>query len=133
MTAKEFYTEYFGVKDPNEKGTTINESVFRFAEAYRDKLMQGQNLPLDSVIQRFMNSEVKIKVDEPTKKHLLKHIFIECGFEVKENKYTFEKGRFFWVEEGLFSSETKHLKNSMDLILRNRSKETVNLSDLNVV
>lgn len=118
------------------EGTLKHEGLYEdtlrimdeFAEQERSK-----NCTIHGVIQRFMNSEIKIKVDEPTKKHLLKHIFVECGFEVEENKYTFEKGRFFWVEGGLFSSEAKHLKNSMDLIRRNRSKETVNLSDLNVV
>ena len=106
---------------------------FSFEQVMQMLEEKEKQLILNGVIQRFMNSEIKIKVDEPTKKHLLKHIFIECGFEVEENKYTFEKGRFFWVENGKFNSGLKHLYNSMDLIRRNRSKETVNLSDLNVV
>ena len=106
---------------------------FSFEQVMQMLKEKEKQLILNGVIQRFMNSEIKIKVDEPTKKHLLKHIFIECGFEVEENKYTFEKGRFFWVENGKFNSGLKHLYNSMDLIRRNRSKETVNLSDLNVV
>lgn len=92
-----------------------------------------KHLILHGVIQRFLNSEIKIKVDDPTKKHLLKHIFIECGLNFEENKYTFEKGRFFWVESGQFNSGLKHLHNSMDLLKRNRNKQTLNLSDLNVV
>ena len=52
MTGKEFYTEFFGVKDPKEKGTTINVSVWRFAEAYAERLKQGQSLPIDSVSQQ---------------------------------------------------------------------------------
>lgn len=49
MNAKEFYTEYFGVKSPNEKGTTINESVFNFAEAYKSATQQEQTSLLDSI------------------------------------------------------------------------------------
>jgi hypothetical protein len=49
MTGKEFYTDFFGVKDPKEKGTTINISVWRFAEAYAEALKQGQSLPIDNV------------------------------------------------------------------------------------
>lgn len=50
MTGKEFYTDFFGVKDPKEKGTTINISVWRFAEAYAEALKQGQSLPIDDVV-----------------------------------------------------------------------------------
>ncbi len=94
---------------------------------------KDKQLILHGVIQRFLNSEIKIKVDDPTKKHLLKHIFIQCGLKFKENKYTFEKDRFFWVENGQFNSGLKHLHNSMDLLRRNRNKQTLNLSELNVV
>lgn len=52
MTGKEFYTEFFGVKDPKENGTTINVSVWRFAEAYAEHLKQEQSLPIDSVSTR---------------------------------------------------------------------------------
>lgn len=67
MTGKEFYVEFFGVKNPQEKGTTINESVWRFAEAYVELINQGQSLPLDSVSQQ---REFLIAYCE--------HIFHEC-------------------------------------------------------
>ena len=50
MTGKEFYTEFFGVKDPKEEDTTINVSVWRFAEAYAEHLKKGQTIPINSVI-----------------------------------------------------------------------------------
>jgi len=33
-TAEEFYMAFFGVKEFNPEGTTINKSVIRFAEEY---------------------------------------------------------------------------------------------------
>ena len=36
MKAEEFYKEFFGVKEPKENGTTINKSVWRFAEQYAE-------------------------------------------------------------------------------------------------
>ncbi len=91
-----------------------------------------KQLFLSGVIQRFYNNKIKIEVDRPEKKDLLIYIFKECGLKHIENKYSFEKGRFFWVENGLFG-KSKNLHNSMNLLFRNRRKETIKLSELNVV
>ena len=104
-------------------------------EEYTNHLEEklSKQLIIADVIKRFIRGEVKIKIDDPTKKHIMRYIFNECGFEIKENHYTYEKDSFFWVEEGSFNSGLKHVHNSMDLLLRNKNKHTINLSELNVL
>ena len=84
-----------------------------------------------NILERFYNSEIKIEVDNIKDVDLMRYIFKKCDFNLIENKYTFEKGRFFWVENGLFGNN-KQLHNSMNLIRRNRCKKTIKLSELNV-
>ena len=51
MTSKEFYADFFGVKNPNEQGTTLNISVWKYAEAYAKALNQWQKLPMAGVVK----------------------------------------------------------------------------------
>ena len=82
------------------------------------------------VISRFKNFEIKIKIDKPEVIPFAKQFLKDTGFIVNENKFTYEIGRYYWVEKSLLMG-IPQLHNSMEILRRNRSKETINLSDLN--
>ncbi len=82
------------------------------------------------VISRFKNFEIKIKIDKPEVIPFAKQFLKDAGFILNENKFTYEIGRYYWVEKSLLMG-IPQLHNSMDILRRNRSKEIVNLSELN--
>ncbi len=89
-----------------------------------------KQLFLSSVISRFKNFEIKIKIDKPEVIPFAKQFLKDAGFIINENEFTYEIGRYYWVEKSLLMG-IPQLHNSMDILRRNRSKETINLSELN--
>lgn len=95
-----------------------------------DTKQAEKQFAIHGVISRFKNFEIKIKIDRPEVIPFAKQFLKDAGFTLNENKFTYETGRYYWVEKSLLMG-IPQLHNSMDLLRRNRSKETINLSDLN--
>ena len=85
---------------------------------------------IHGVISRFKNFEIKIKIDKPEVIPFAKQFLKDAGFIVNENKFTYEIGRYYWVEKSLLMG-IPQLHNSMDILRRNRSKETMGSRSLN--
>ena len=107
------------------------DNIENFAENYYEAKVKN-NVDLHSFIKRFLNGETKIDVNTKDKKQTLLFIFEQCGLPYNETAFTFEVGRLFWVENGLFGNN-KSLNNSMELTGANRNRETIYLSEINVL
>lgn len=87
-------------------------------------------LIIQRVMPRFLDGKIKLQIDKPEVIPFARQFIKDAGFQVDENVFTYEIGRYYWVESGIFG-ENIHIHNSMDLLYRNRSKETIKISEIN--
>lgn len=84
---------------------------------------------LKTLVQKFLHGEIKIKLDNSESKDLMRYILKITNIKFNENEFTYERNRLFWVERHY---EENRLYNSMDVMHRNISKETVLISKIDL-